>query len=160
MNQRRLFADTLYERMKTDESIRLIVGDLGYGVFNDHFKDFPDRCFNSGAAEVTMINMAVGMALSGLKPICYSITPFLLWRPAEQIRIYLNHEQIPVTLVGSGRKSDYANQGYSHDANDDANLMIVLPDIDPYWPESDDEVIDALDEALKGEYPHYINLTR
>lgn len=160
INQRRLFADTLHQEMKTNPKIRLIVGDLGYKIFDECFADYPDRCFNSGAAEVLMTNMAVGMSLSGFRPVIYSITPFLLWRPAEQIRLYINHESIPVVLVGSGRDSDYGHDGFSHDACDDKDLMRVWKNITPYWPNGDDEVIKATKDSLNSNKPSYINLTR
>ena len=53
-------------------------------------KDFPDRVINPGASEQLMMGMASGMAMDGFKPIVYSITPFILFRPFDFIRNFLN----------------------------------------------------------------------
>jgi len=115
---RRKFAADLYDLMYADENIFLVVGDLGYGMFDKIRNEFADRFINPGAAEQTMINIAVGLVLEHKIAVVYSITPFLLFRPFEQIRNYIDHERIPVVLVGSGRDTDYSDAGFSHDATD------------------------------------------
>ena len=98
---RRTFRDLLTTEMRENENISLLVGDVGYGLFDDLRKEFPNRVINPGASEQLMIGMAVGMAMEGVIPVVYSITPFVLYRPFEFIRNYVNHENIPVKLVGS-----------------------------------------------------------
>src|SRR3990167_5924344 len=101
------FAYELYHKMLENDKIWLIVGDLGYGMFDKIREDFPDRFINTGAAETSMMNIACGLALEGKIPFVYSITTFLLFRPFEVLRTYVNHEKIPIKLVGSGRDKDY-----------------------------------------------------
>ncbi len=117
------FGRALYEEMAKDESIRLISVDLGYGLFDAHRDDFPDRFTNTGASEQLAVGIGVGMALSGLKPFVYSITTFLLFRAFEWHRNYINHENIPVTLVGSGVDKDYAHDGISHQPSWDNEIQ-------------------------------------
>jgi len=92
------FAYELYKQMARDERIWLVVGDLGYKAFDYIKRDFPDRFLNCGAAEQAMMGIATGLALNGKIPFVYSITAFLLYRPFETIRNYVNHEKIPVKL--------------------------------------------------------------
>ena len=40
------------------------------------------------------------MALEGMRPVVYSITPFLIERPFEQIKIDIDENNLPVMLVG------------------------------------------------------------
>ena len=103
---RRTFRDQLESEMRENDKITLLVGDVGYGLFDSTRKEFPDRVINAGASEQLMIGMAVGMAMEGIIPVAYSITPFVLYRPFEVIRNYVNEENIPVKLVGSGRNDD------------------------------------------------------
>ena len=85
---RRRFQELLTEEMKTNEDIVLLVGDVGYKVFDHLREEYPRRVINPGAAEQLMIGMGVGLALDGKIPVCYSITPFVLYRPFEFIRNY------------------------------------------------------------------------
>ena len=101
MSVRKTFVSLLYDEMSKSKDLVLITGDLGYNVFDTIRRDFPDRFFNPGAAEMLMVGMGIGMAMEGKIPICYSMTPFVLYRPFELIRTYIDHENIPVKLIGA-----------------------------------------------------------
>jgi transketolase len=108
------FAAALHDEMQKDDKIWLIVADLGYGMFDQIRDNFPQRFVNCGASEQLAVGVGIGLALSGKKPFVYSITTFLLFRAFEWHRNYINHENIPVRLVGSGIDKDYAHDGISH----------------------------------------------
>ena len=110
--KRREFVNLLINEMNKNEKIFLLTGDLGFGLFDDIRKKFPNRFINVGSCEQLMIGLAVGLSYEGWIPLCYSITPFLLYRPFEFIRNYLNHELANVKLVGGGRDKDYKNLGF------------------------------------------------
>lgn len=157
---RKLFADILHSRMAGNDKIFLITGDLGYGLFDRIRSDFPERFINAGAAEQAMMGVAVGLAMGGKIPFVYSITPFLLWRAAETTRNYIDHEHIPVKLVGSGRGEDYKHDGFSHFAGDDWDLMKNFTNIIS-WPQLRKENIEyAIDRMINEPVPFYINLKR
>ena len=157
------FAYELYQHMKKNKDIWLIVGDLGYKVWDQHFKDFPDRCINVGAAEQAMMGIAVGLALEDKIPIVYSISTFLLYRPFETIRNYINHEKIPVKMIGSGRDKDYLHDGISHWSMDDKKLFgtkKMFENIQPGWPEYKEDIPLIVKMMLTHKKPYYINLKR
>lgn len=157
---RREFAKNLHSAMKKDERIFLITADLGYGVLNDIRRDFPKRAINIGSSEMLMVGIAVGLAQSGFIPVCYSITPFLLYRPFELIRNYMNYEGATVKLVGSGRDDDYAHDGISHWAGDDIDIMSALKHIKLYKPKDNTEMDTIFNTFIYNNKPSYINLTR
>lgn len=160
-NMRRFFADKLYEKMGKNKKIWVLTGDLGYKMWDEIKKDFPSHFINVGAAEQSMMGIAVGLALAGQIPIVYSITTFLLYRPFETIRNYLQHEKIPVKLVGSGRNKDYIHDGISHWAEEDKKIMqTIFTDIRSCWPNSIDELDRLIDEMLSSNQPWYMNLTK
>lgn len=134
-----------------------MTGDLGYGLWDAIKSEFPLRYINCRASEQAMLDIAVGIALEGNIPFVYSITPFLLYRPFEAIRIYLNHEKIPVKLVGSGRNGDYAASGFTHYCGGDRTVMKLFPNIKSYWP-TKEELPSLIDEVVYNNQPSYINL--
>jgi transketolase len=144
--------------MNKNEKIFLLTGDLGFGLFDDIRKDFPNRFINVGSCEQLMIGLAVGLSYEGWIPLCYSITPFLLYRPFEFIRNYLNHELANVKLVGGGRNKDYKNLGFSHWAEDDVKIISSLDNIKIYKPEK--MSLEIFNEFIYNNKPSYINLIR
>lgn len=157
---RRTFADELQKQMVKDERIFLLVGDLGYGMFDSIFAGFPERAINVGAAEQAMLDIAVGLAYDGKIPFCYSITPFLIYRPFETLRTYVDHEKLPVKLVGSGRNTDYAHDGVSHDATDVSLFLDKLPNLVSMWPKEKEELPQLVAEMVSNELPTFISLRR
>ncbi len=155
---RRTFRDQLTIEMRENPKISLLVGDVGYGLFDDLRKEFPHRVINPGASEQLMIGMAVGMAMEGIIPVVYSITPFVLYRPFEFIRNYVNHENIPVKLVGSGRNDDYGVCGFSHYACEDMQVLSIFPNIKTFIPNTKGDV--NVKEFLYNSSPSYMNLSR
>lgn len=157
-SQRGYFAYELYQQMKENPNIFLLVGDLGYRVFDKHFEDFPDRCINCGASEQAMLGLAVGLALDGKIPFCYTITSFFL-RAAETISLYADHESVPIKLVGSGRDDDYKHDGFSHDATRVQQLLATL-DIVAYFPDNKDKIPVFVDHMVMNNQPSFISLRR
>ena|SRR3990167_5717337 len=155
------FADTLYDEMKHNTNIFVLTADVGYGVLDDIKRDFPNRFINTGAAEQSLLDIGVGLAMAGKIPICYSITSFMLFRGFETIRNYINHEKIPVILVGRGRDKDYLDAGFSHWSEEDALLMDkIFKNIKTYYPDSNIGASVAIKSAIENREPSYINLQK
>jgi transketolase len=148
------FAKQLYEIMKNDKNVILITADLGYFYLDEIKEKLPDQFFNCMAAEQVMIGTAIGMSLSGKIVVTYTITPFY-FRCFEGIRLYVDHEKIPVKMVGSGRNQDYSDAGFSHDASDH-EILKQFKNIDFIVPEGDFD----LKEIIYSGRPAYLNLSR
>jgi transketolase len=159
-SQRGWFAYELYKQMKKDKDIVLLCFDLGFGMFDSHFKDFPNRCFNSGASETAGMGIAVGLALEGKKVFCYSITNFLIYRPFEFMRNYIDYEKIPVCLVASGRDKDYLEDGITHWSEDVRDVLNCFKNIVQFWPETKEEIPEMIREMLSNNKPNFISLRR
>ena len=153
-------ADELLKQMTINENIYLLTGDLGYKMWDEVRNAFPKRFINTGAAEQALLDVSCGLALEGKIPFVYSITPFLIYRPFETLRTYVNKEKIPVKLVASGRDKDYEHDGFSHDASDVKPFLDLLPNIKQYWPEDKNEIPLMLSEMLKDYGPSFISLQR
>lgn len=154
------FAGELYNAMIDNPDITVITADLGYAMFDKIKADFPDRFINTGASEMAAMGIAVGMAEEGRIPVVYSITPFLLYRPAEIIRNYINHEKIAVNLIASGRDQDYEHDGFSHFAGDDKAFLQQFTNIQGFWPMTKSDMKYTVQWIQDERVPKYINLKR
>lgn len=154
---RKQFGKTLVELAKKDDSIVLLIGDFGYGIIDEFQKLFPDRFFNMGICEQTMISVASGMALEGLKPYVYTITPFLIERPFEQIKLDINQQKANVTLVGY---ADYPDQGPTHSEIDAQYMMKMFENIESFYPKNSLETHEAILKSYKSLLPSFINLKK
>jgi transketolase len=146
--------------MIDNENVITITADLGFGILDQIKNSFPERFYNVGAAEQLLIGVGIGLAEQGKIPVCYSMSSFILYRPFELLRNYVNEEQVPVKLIGSGRNKDYAHDGISHWAHDDEIVLNALPNIKMYKPQTIKELEDIWPEYLFSKVPCYLNLTR
>ena len=132
------FGTLITELARKDKDIVLIVGDIGYRVFDEFREEFPERFFNFGICEQTIISAASGLALEGLKPWVYTITPFLIERPFEQIKLDINQQKANVKLVGF---ADYPTLGPTHSEINAKKMMQLFKYIKSFFPRNNSEVI-------------------
>ena len=146
--------------MRINPDIFLLTADLGYKLWDDIIAEFPKRAMNVGASEQAMIDIAIGLAYDGKIPFCYSITPFLLFRPFEGIRTYVDYENLNVKLVGGGRNDDYHVDGISHDATDIGLYLNQLKNISQHFPQDKREIKHIVEEMVNSKKPEFISLKR
>jgi transketolase len=146
--------------MSKDPRIWLLTGDLGYKLWDQIRNDFPNRFLNPGAAEQVMLDISVGLSLEGKIPFVYSITPFLIYRPFETLRTYINHESLNVKLVGGGRDKDYLHDGISHDATDVPEILSTLKNIHQFYPIDIPTMQMNLEDMLECKGPDFISLKK
>lgn len=154
---RREFGKFLAEIAETDDDIYLLVGDVGYGIFDEFRRKFLQRFINLGICEQSLIGVAAGMALEGLKPYVYTITPFLIERPFEQVKLDIDQQNVNVKLVGY---ADYPTQGPTHAELDGKKLMSLFNNIDSYFPKNSMETREALVKSYKSGKPTFISLKK
>jgi transketolase len=159
---RKAFGKTLMKLAEKDENIFLLTGDVEQEM-SDFKTKYPHRFYNLGLCEQSIISMAAGMCIEGIRPIVYSITPFLLERPFEQIKIDIDEQNLPVILIGY---SDYPTHGPTHRCLDDQGLCKLFKNIVSFFPRNSMETEKSMIEAyllkkpsiicLKKETPHIL----
>lgn len=154
------FAHYIHKQMKKNTNIYVLTADLGYGMWDNVRKDYKDRFINCGASEQAMLDVAVGMAYSSKIPVCYSITPFLIYRAYETIRTYINHEKLNVKLIGGGRDKQYETDGFSHDATDVKQSLSMFSNIKQYWPEKVEDIEELVINMIRSSKPSFVSLSR
>jgi transketolase len=155
---RNAFADELTKLGNDDPRIVMLSGDIGNRLF-DKFKDkHPSRFFNCGVAEANMMGVAAGMAMNGLRPVAYTITPFVTTRCLEQIRTDVCYHEAPVTIVAVGAGLAYSGLGPTHHACEDISFLRSIPNMVVICPGDAFEVRGALRAAMQQDRPVYIRM--
>ncbi len=155
---RNAFADELLRLAGKNDRLVMLSGDIGNRLFDEFKRCHGARFFNCGVAEANMVGVAAGMAMCGLRPVAYTITPFITARCLEQIRIDVCYHDVPVVLVGVGGGLSYAGLGATHHACDDVALLRVLPGMTILCPGDPVEVRLALRAAIAIDGPVYLRL--
>ena len=155
---RNAFADEMTLLAKEDPRLVLLSGDIGNKLF-DKFKEHSEaRFMNCGVAEANMMSVASGMALCGLRPFVYTITPFTTTRCFEQIRVDACYHEAPVTIVGTGSGLSYADLGPTHHSLEDLAILRTLPGMTVFAPCDEVELRLGLRAALKQDGPMYMRI--
>jgi transketolase len=156
---RNAIVKVLNDLAEVDNRLILLVGDIGYGVFEEFQTKYRKNFYNMGIAEANMISVAAGLAKQGFKPVVYTIVPFLIHRAFEQIKIDVALHKLPVTLIGVGGGLAYDKLGPTHHALEDLGVMSQLPNVSIFTPSSPLQAQKSLHHAfssVKG--PQYIRL--
>lgn len=155
---RNAFANELTLLAKNDPRIVLLSGDIGNRLFDPFKTQFPDRFFNCGVAEANMASMAAGMAMCGLRPVTYTITPFNTTRCLEQIRDDIAYHNVPVLIVGTGAGLSYASLGCTHHSCEDISFLRSIPNMTVLCPADPMELRALLRSSFQAPGPIYMRI--
>jgi transketolase len=102
--------------------------------------------------------MAAGLAMSGLRPVTYTIASFTTVRCLEQIRVDACYHHVPVIVAGVGAGLAYAANGGTHHSCEDIAFLRVLPGMTVVCPGDAWEVRLGLRAAFQQDGPVYFRL--
>ncbi|MBN1542379.1 hypothetical protein JW992_09560 [candidate division KSB1 bacterium] len=157
---RREILNALIPYAQQDPRIYVLVCDMGFGVADRFSQSCPGRIFNMGIMEQGTVGIAAGMALSGLKPVVYSIVNFLAFRSLEQIRNDVVLQKLGVKFIATGVNNYFKFLGKSHCCGqDDKEIMkiIGMPVYDPYEGNESD-FPQLVSEWIQSEEPAYMRV--
>ncbi|EMH80512.1 transketolase, alpha subunit [alpha proteobacterium HIMB114] len=156
---RNKFAKTIFEEIKKNNKIFVVAADISPSGDMAKYQKYAKNFINVGVAEQSMISMCAGLAMSGMKPFAYTIATFAVFRPFEMIRDDICYQNLPVTIIGMGSGTTYANLGGTHTATEDIAVLRSLPNmqiLSPCDPEELEECIRYC--ARKSKFPTYIRI--
>ena len=160
VNFRKEILNELIPYAEQDSKLILLAGDMGFGAIDRFQERFPDRVFNMGIMEQSLIGIAAGLAIAGMHPVVYTMVNFLAFRALEQVRIDLVKQKLNVKLIGTGANDYFDFLGYSHTCGqDDVEIMKVigLPVHNPYLAENAD-FAKLVNQWLMIDGPSYIRV--
>lgn len=157
---RKAFVRELTKLMQKRKDIHLLTGDLGFGLFDQLQKDYPQNYLNTGLMEQTMVSISAGMALVGEQVFVYSHVPFLIYKAYEQIRNDICFHDLPVKLIGTAEGLTFSSLGMTHHSLEDIALMISLPNIYVVAPGDPEETAQAVKQSITLKHPLYLRLSK
>lgn len=131
--------ESVTDFIREDDNSALLLVDIGVWAFRDILKEFPERVKNIGIFEDGMISVAAGLSLQGIVPIVYGITPFIVERALEQIKLDFIYQGIGGNLVTTGAAYDFSTLGYSHFCAEDIRVLKALTELEIVTPGSGSE---------------------
>lgn len=131
---RQQFADTMLAVGREDESLVVLVGDISHGILQPFAQACPGRYYNIGICEPATVSIAAGLSRVGFHPIYHTISPFIVERSFEQIKLDFCYHRLGGNLVTVGSAFDYANLGCTHHSYGDFALLKTLQNVEIVYP--------------------------
>ena len=123
---RHTFADLMLDVGLKDPRLVVFVGDISHGILQPFATCCPDRYYNIGICEPSMVSMAAGLAKVGLIPVVHTIAPFITERSYEQIKLDFGYQELSGNFITVGGSFDYSQLGCSHHCYTDYSLFSHL----------------------------------
>lgn len=156
---RKQFRDTILDLSQSDDKIVMVLGDVSVYLFNDFKEKYPDRFYNMGICENTLISVAAGLSSQGFYPFVHTIAPFITERSFEQIKIDMCYNRFGGNIVSCGASFDYAWDGATHHCYTDIGILRLLPGIEVVQPGSRKEADILIRSQYQSNQPTYFRLS-
>lgn len=156
---RKQFVNTTEKIIDNNKDTVLLLGDIGVFGFRNLFKKYPARVFNIGILEQSTIGIAAGLSLTDFIPIVHTITPFLVERCLEQLKIDFGYQKLRGNFVSVGASYDYAALGPTHHCPADVQLLKTIPGMQIVIPGTSNEFNTLFNEGYDNDSPTYYRLS-
>ena len=158
---RAAYGEVLQEIGEEFPDVVVMDADLSESTMTCHFAEkYPDRFYNMGIAEQSMMSTAAGLATCGITPICSTFAVFASMRSGEQIRTSICYPKLNVKVVTTHSGLSIGTAGATHFCEEDLAIMRALPNMTVIAPSDFLETKKAVRAALKMDGPVYIRLGR
>lgn len=158
---REAYGQALLELGKERSDFVVLEGDLSDSTRTVHFANaFPERFFDCGCAEMNMMDMAAGLAASGVLPIVNTFSVFSTMKTCEQVRTFICYPNLNVKIVSTHAGLDLGEAGVTHQATEDVAIMRSFPNMTVISPADAIETAAALRVMVQSTGPMYMRLGR
>lgn len=143
------------------QDVVVLDADLSKSTKTNMFQNkYPERFFNMGIAEQNLMGVAAGLAAAGKVPFASTFAVFATGRAYDQIRNSICYPRLNVKIAATHAGITVGEDGGSHQALEDINLMRGLPNMTVLVPADGPEAYKAVMAAAEHEGPVYIRLGR
>ena len=156
---RRIFPKTIEQLMTKNKKIFCLLGDIGIFSFRNIFKKFANRILNMSTMEQTMLGFGAGLSKAGYIPVIHTITPFLVLRALEQIKVDFVYNKLSCNIVSVGGSNDYAKLGTTHHCFEDISILSNYDDINLFLPSNPQEFDYLFKKNYKNNSVNYFRMS-
>ena len=155
---REAFAAALCDLAKDDTRVMFVSADsLKAMRATDFAEQYPARYIEAGIAEQNAVDIAAGLASSGLIPFVGTYAGFITMRACEQVRTFTAYPEMNVKFIGiNGGMLGGEREGVTHQALEDISIMRAIPGMTILTPADQYQVYKAVQAAAKIDGPVYI----
>lgn len=150
---------TVSEMIRNESDTSLFLVDIGVWAFRNILHDYPDRAINIGIFEDGMVSLAAGMSLGGIIPTVYGISPFIVNRAMEQLKLDFAYQKLQGNFITTGASYDFSTLGYSHYCPEDIGTISMIPGLEFIAPGTASEFTKLFSETRRDGNPTYYRLS-
>jgi transketolase len=156
---RKQLVNSVHQLLYDNKDTILLLGDIGIFGFKKSFEDYPNRVYNIGILEQSMISLASGLSSVGFIPIIHTIAPFLVERALEQLKIDFGYQGLNGNFISVGASYDYSSLGGTHHCPGDIQQLLTIPNMEIIIPGSSEELNSLLLQGYNNGNPTYYRLS-
>lgn len=156
---RKAMQQVVRETIEEQADTALLLVDIGAYPFRDVLQRYPDRAKNIGVFEPGTVSLAAGLSLAGVTPIVYGISPFLVQRALEQLKLGFVYQQTGGNFITTGAAYDFSTLGYSHYCPEDAATLRLLPGMEILTPGTPEQFTTLFRACRRNGRPSYFRMT-
>jgi transketolase len=158
---RRAYGEALVELGRDDPLVWALTADVQTSDFSYLFgQAYPDRFVNVGIAEMCLIDVAVGLANTGLVPFVNTFAVFMASRAFEPVLTHLAYGGANVKMMAGYSGISPQMEGPTHHAITDLAVMRALPGLAVVSPADATAMRKLLPQVRRWPGPVYYRFSR
>ena len=161
INARIAYGEALVELGRTHPDVVVLSADVSNSDHSYMFAEaYPERFFNVGIAEPSLVDTAVGFAYSGKIPFANTFAIFLATRALEMVRTHCCYGKANVKLMAGYAGLSDSLDGPTHNSITDLAIMRTLPGMTVVVPSDAVSLAQLLPQVADWAGPVYFRICR
>ena len=161
ISMRLAYGKALVELGKTHPDVVVLSADVSNSDHSYMFEEvYPDRFFNVGIAEQSLVDVAAGLAYSGKIPFANTFSFLFATRALEMVRTHLCFGKANVKMMGAYSGLSDSFDGPTHHSITDLAIMRSLPNMTIVVPGDPVGLAKLLPKVADWDGPVFFRLSR
>jgi transketolase len=158
---RKAYGEALVKLGESNPDVVVLSADVSNSDFSFMFQEaFPERFFNVGIAEQSLVDVATGLAYSGKIPFANTFAFLFATRALEMVRTHLCYGEANVKLMATYAGISDSFDGPTHHAITDLAIMRALPNMTVVIPGDTLALARLLPQVAAWKGPVYFRVNR